>query len=223
MRQLAVACIVMLVTHGGCARLQGEPSHDGKPLSHWMRALTTGDAADGAEAAQAITSIGPPALPVLIDALARDDDPLRRRMVMAVLTEMGTDAKPAVPSLMKLLTNEASTVRVPAAIALSRIDADLVGKCLPVLVEGLKLEPQTAEESLHAIARLRENAKPAVPAVVEALTRKELDVRLLAAYALGRIGPEARAAVPALQAALSDEDGRVRQNATAALKSIEGK
>jgi HEAT repeat protein len=59
-----------------------------------------------------------------------------------------------------------------------------------------------------------------VPALIEALKDKSINVRQNAAFALGGIGPAAKDAVPALSEALKDHEAIVSSAAEGALKSI---
>jgi HEAT repeat protein len=67
----------------------------------------------------------------------------------------------------------------------------------------------------------KEEAARIVPALIEAVKNKAVDVRLSAAIGLGTFGEEAKDAIPALQAAQSDRDARVRQAAGIALSRID--
>jgi HEAT repeat protein len=65
------------------------------------------------------------------------------------------------------------------------------------------------------------DAAQAVPALIEALKDKVVDVRWSAAIGLGYFGEEAKDAIPALQAAQHDRDARVREAARVALSRID--
>ena len=62
--------------------------------------------------------------------------------------------------------------------------------------------------------------RPAVPALIEALSDTDPYVRVLAARSLAYIGQDAEPAVPALIAALEDPNEAVRQTAARALGQI---
>jgi HEAT repeat protein len=83
----------------------------------------------------------------------------------------------------------------------------------------------TQERDRLIAARLlpqrQEDAARVVPALIEALKNKGVDVRWSAAIGLGRFGEEAKDAIPALQAAQSDRDARVREAARVALSRID--
>jgi HEAT repeat protein len=63
-------------------------------------------------------------------------------------------------------------------------------------------------------------ARPALPALVEALVDESPEVRTTAAIALRRFGPDAASAVPALTRALKDRESVVRLEAARALGDI---
>lgn len=75
-------------------------------------------------------------------------------------------------------------------------------------------------EALGVFRILGPDAKPAVPALIEALQDVRADVRFGAVIALQEIGPEAEAAIPALAAALNDSQDNIRHNAGGALIGI---
>jgi HEAT repeat protein len=65
------------------------------------------------------------------------------------------------------------------------------------------------------------DAAQVVPALIDALKDKEVDVRLSAAIGLGYYGDEAQPAIPALQQALHDRDPRVKEAGGVALSRID--
>jgi HEAT repeat protein len=77
--------------------------------------------------------------------------------------------------------------------------------------------PAIQAQGAFGLSQVGEQAVPAVPALAEALTSNESQVRQNAALALGRIGPQAKAAVLPLTEALRDNDWPVRRQAAIAL------
>src|ERR1700686_644193 len=71
-------------------------------------------------------------------------------------------------------------------------------------LEGMLTDPNPAVQAqgAHGLSLLAAEAKPAVPALIQVLSKGEPVAQEQAALALGKIGPEARAAVPALTEAL---------------------
>ncbi|HEV7224593.1 MAG TPA: HEAT repeat domain-containing protein [Pirellulales bacterium] len=95
-------------------------------------------------------------------------------------------------------------------------------KSTPELIADLK---STAEKDRIIAVRLlpghKGDAVQVVPAMIEALKDKQIDVRWSAAIGLGYFGDSAKEAIPALQAALTDRDARVREAAGVALSRID--
>ncbi|MBC7856619.1 MAG: HEAT repeat domain-containing protein [Pirellulaceae bacterium] len=90
-------------------------------------------------AAEALSQIGPQAVPELCGAL-QSPNPRIRREAAGVLVRMGPDAKDAVPDLILLLDDEDEATRKMAARALGRIGPD-AASAVPALMRTL-LETQ---------------------------------------------------------------------------------
>lgn len=86
-----------------------------------------------------------------------------------------------------------------------------------------KLESRDPNDRINACMALEKmgpSARPAIPALRQALGDDEVTVRILAASALGGLGPDAATAVPDLVAALQDKNEYVRVFAVTALGKI---
>ena len=81
-------------------------------------------------------------------------------------------------------------------------------------------DPAVQAQGAYGLSRLGAEARPAVPALTEALHSTDTLVRENAALALAQIGPDARAAIPALTALAHDPDHLVRRAAQEALAKI---
>jgi hypothetical protein len=92
-------------------------------------------------AAEALSQIGPSALPELRRAL-QSRDPRIRREAAGVLVRMGPEGRDAVPDLIRLLDDEDESIRKLAARALGRIGPEAAA-AVPALMRTL-LEPQPA-------------------------------------------------------------------------------
>ena len=80
------------------------------------------------------------------------------------------------------------------------------GRPLSELISDLKAAaPATRNAAAYEIAGLAAAAKPAVPALIEALDDPDAAVRFPVTVALGEIGPEAVAAVPRLKQMMFEE------------------
>ncbi len=112
----------------------GEPVHEGKKLSEWIKDLGDKDPEVRGEAGRAIGIIGPKAkaaVPSLIKAL-KDPDPSVRDWACYGLSNIGPAAKDAVPMLEDLMLNDkAMNVRRIAANAIGSMGADGKPLCPP--------------------------------------------------------------------------------------------
>jgi HEAT repeat protein len=81
-------------------------------------------------------------------------------------------------------------------------------------------DPEVQARGAFGLSRHGADARPAVPALIEALKRPTPLVRQNAALALGTIGPSAESAVPALTEALGDPEWAVRRQAALSLGEI---
>lgn len=98
------------------------------------------------------------------------------------------------------------------------------GRSLSSWVSDLKgAAPLTRTTAAYALAGMGPAAKPAVPALIEALGDEISAVRFPVAYALGEIGEGAAEAVPALEKLLDDRNDDIAHIARKSLKKITGK
>ncbi len=82
-------------------------------------------------------------------------------------------------------------------------------------------EPRSALSGFEIIQEYGSDVKAAIPALLEGLRSKEVNIRRNAAFALGEIGPEAEPAINDLAKVLiKDPDREVRRNAAFALGEI---
>jgi HEAT repeat protein len=224
-----------------------EPTHDGKPLSHWVRQFERGGD-DAWPAADAIGAIGPPAasvVPILVKALKDDHywiarplarigvaavpalkealrhgDPSVRARAAEALEQMGPEGRTAVPALVARLRDKDARVRGAAACALMALAPDAEA-AIPALIAALGSEDEAVRFwAAGALGRIGAKAKAAVPALAAALGSPEETLRRQAVMALGGIGPEAKSAIPQLGVAINDEEWKVRYAATSALVRI---
>ncbi len=156
----------------------------------------------------------------------------------------------ALPQLMKLFREEASTVsqalvqiRRPAVPALIRELKDQDGdrtsaagtlssigpearEAVPVLIETLRRQDDrqwaTRDNCVLALARIAPESKAVVRALVDALKDPNENVRYTAAAWLGKLGSVAQEAIPALKETVKDKHEFVRRHAAEALKKIQG-
>jgi HEAT repeat protein len=80
--------------------------------------------------------------------------------------------------------------------------------------------PTVRVQGAHGLSLHGAEARPAVPALAQALQSSDGLLRMQAALALEKIGPDARAAVPQLTIALNDSEWSVRRQVVLALGQI---
>ncbi len=99
------------------------------------------------------------------------------------------------------------------------------GKPLTYWIKELKAAaPQSRNAAAYAISGMGAEGKPAVPALVAALTNPDevLSVRFPILVALREIGPEAKEAVPTIETFLDDRNDEIAAMARKAIKAITG-
>ncbi|HMF17130.1 MAG TPA: HEAT repeat domain-containing protein, partial [Gemmataceae bacterium] len=165
-------------------------------------------------AVEAVSKMGQPAVPALIEALENTDHVVRNHAAQA-LGEIGADAKAAIPGLKKLMLAEDAAEKGTlnlAADALGKIGKDAIG----ALNDALKDNRENVRVvSLAALGRV---GAPAVPALVDALGDKRVDVRRMAAQVLMPMRISDKMVVLGLTFALKDQDDQVRNSSYNALQ-----
>lgn len=140
------------------------------------------------------------------------------------LSEMGAEAKSAVPRLIEILESDPiMSVRGEAAKALGNIGKP-AAVAVPALIAFVKnldggIESAYAATALGNIGAQPETSVPALTAVLQSEDAHPT-VRQLAARALGDFGAQASPAVPALIAAIKTGNKELRDAAASALIRI---
>jgi HEAT repeat protein len=169
-------------------------------------------------------------LPTLVDVMQNSSHDYRRQAALIVAT-MGSEAKPALPALIKTLRYDEIYdyagayyfhERSRAAPFEALVSLGPVGiSATPALQEALNdSEAVIRVRAAEALWKVTHQAGACTPALALALKDRSALVRMRAADVLSRIGPEAKAAVPALIDALQDEYDEVRTHAILALGEI---
>jgi HEAT repeat protein len=196
------------------------PAGDTAARDALVRALQDDDPHVRAVAASSLSVLGaagPEAIPVLCDMLTTGE----RLAALKALVRYGPEAEPAIPRLVKLLTDADSEIRWRAAMTLGKIGPAARGSVSP-LVAALKDEDALVREhAAEALGDIGPDAKEAVPALTTALQDADQRVRRDAVRSLGQIGPAARSAAPAIRPLLNDKEERVRRAARTALQQVE--
>jgi HEAT repeat protein len=193
MKRAISTWVVVFLLLGVAHAEMPEPSFEGKPLSHWMKALREVPkdpkraSQDWRKAPWVLGRIGVPALPGLIAALDDENPEIRLRAIRPILA-MGSTASDAAPMLAELLEDPNPRIRQWSAAALGQIGPSAAG---------------------------------ATPGLNAALKDTEPPVRQAAAAALGAIG--AVESVPLLRETTNDSSQAVQRAARLALERLEGK
>lgn len=154
--------------------------------------------------------------------LTREDDPIVNTMAAALgsddlriqaaraLSGFGPSSKSAIPDLVSLLKEPSPDLRIAVCQALgATLDPDAA---LPLLGQ-LRSKDQAAQAAAIALARLGPAARPALPALIAALTKDKQEVQF-ARPVLERLG---ETAVPSLREALESSDDGIRLGAAEVL------
>lgn len=201
-------------------RLTGEAFFDGRPTTHWRRALQ-GEPGLRAEAIASLESGGPQAGDVLAALLGdrRGDSAELRWTAAELLGQIGAESPAIEAALIAALADPDPCVRGVAVAAIPRVGiaADIA---VPALQEFLRREPDPV--SLRVLSEYRAAAQPALPLLVDILGDRSqgAETRWNAARTIGKVGAGAQSAVPALVAALTDGEATVREHAAEALGDI---
>ncbi|MFX1476036.1 MAG: HEAT repeat domain-containing protein [Promethearchaeota archaeon] len=127
---------------------------DEKEIKELIEALAI-KGREGLKASKQLASIGPPALPLLLDALTDRKDDHFRQLVALTLGRLGT---PAIPPLINLLDHEDPGVRKHAVDALGALQDDR--RALQAILKARK-DPE--EEVRAAAWRALEHIPPHEP------------------------------------------------------------
>ncbi len=170
-----------------------------------------------AHSARALGMIGNPAV-VAAEPLAElvaDEDATVRRMAVGALANIKPGADQVVPLMIKMLSDADPQVLALATHSLAEAGPSVV----PAMIKAMEDE-QTVYFAILVLAELGPDAKEAVPALAQALSHEDAEVRHEAAQALRAIGPGASAAVPDLVKSLDDKQIAVLLPSVLALGSI---
>jgi HEAT repeat protein len=170
----------------------------------------------GAEAAKILGEMLRDIIPALADKL-RASEPATRLAALALIEQLGPDAKITVPAVTAALHDPDRFVRWAAARSLGRIGiTNFVPANHAPAVEGLAdlMMDDDLDVSMGAARALEdfgEAALPAVPALAKALSREDPDLRANILYTLKAIGPKGTAAIEPLTKLLTAKEARIRR------------
>lgn len=184
-----------------------------RPAKALVTQFGAAEAVRRAEATEALVAMGADAIDALTWGLSHENPQIRETSAWT-LSEIATPVHRVVPALISVLTDENENVRVVGSIALRELGEPAV----PYLIEALTAE--AAEIRLNAAYALGEIGEPLdtiLPALINALTDSEWNVRRLVVRALVTIGPPA---IDLLIQALNSHDPDLRRMAERTLNDI---
>lgn len=171
----------------------------------------------------ALTGIGAPAVPALVELL---DGPNRemRPCAAEILGEIGPEAVAAVPSLIRGLCLDLEPLDLDDE-ALRRLSISALGNVGPkakAATPSFKILFKR-KPTIALVEAWGQIGAPPVAELVERLSDQNLDESdsFSAAYAMQKLGPKAKEAVPALRKALTDPRPQVRLDAAVALAYVD--
>jgi HEAT repeat protein len=199
-----------------------EPSYGGRTLSQWVTAMDSADPDQREKAANALKSIGRPAVPALSIVVIENPNALTRLMAVGLLRAIG--GRGVAATLSRVVTTDTHYMtRLLSAQTLGTLagegDAEAsaaLSKLMPALMATW--EGTDDEAASDATAFLEMIGKPATPALTQAALSHHLwHVRAMAVSAVGSLG---RGVVPTLVKALEDPHESVRASAASTLGNL---
>ena len=145
-------------------------------------ALASDDVETARYALSVLASLGPPAVPMLIDALHHK---ALRPAVASILGQMGPAAKPAAPALAEVVQQDKSVrARCEALLALGGIGPD-AALALSAILDALRdPDEKVCYSACYALGKIGPAASAAKPALQKKLKDTDPTVTLAAAWAL---------------------------------------
>jgi HEAT repeat protein len=207
-----IASLGVLLALSGCA---------GDPAGKLTAQLSNTDPAIRRAAARALDE-NPSTNDRVITALAKgaaDSDAEVRYFSISAIGKCGPAAISKLPDLKAALQDSEQRVRVRAAFAVHTIDPG--DRSFETVLAAAMREGDG--KTLLEVGAMGSQAAWAVPTLVELLSHRSPQVRVLAANSLGRIGPLAAGATSALQVTARDANPAVKYAAQTALERIESK
>ncbi len=166
----------------------------------------------------ALTRMGTPGLPHLLDALADDDPRVRRRALWGLSEFEGRDPR-ILSAAIALLYDDDVSVRSDA-IGVVSVRKEDVAASVAALLPLMDGDEPTRVSVIQAFGHMGDAASPAAIVLIEVLSRGTPTERIAAAEALGEFPSVARASVPALLALIDSAPERYAYAAASAIAQI---
>jgi HEAT repeat protein len=176
--------------------------------------------------AQTLAQIGPaasPAIPEFIKIL-KGNDAARATWAAQSFPSFGPDSKQAIPDLLAALKSDHFKVRYAAANSLVMIDRNQIPNTIEALTSVLaSADANERRQAIWLLASFSDKARPAVPAMLEAMKGETLQARLVIADAVMRIDKgQADTILPTLMEAIQVKKGMpgARQQVNTAVRIL---
>ncbi len=232
-----------------------EPVYQGKRLGQWLETYsapyTTTYDQQIRDANEAVRHIGTNGIPTLLWLLQARDSALKLKLVALARKQhwvklnftpaqvrrdqavtgfavLGSEARPAVPGLVRLCERNISPeARLAAVRALGFIGPGATG-AVSLLVKVVTATnaasgygSEVRASAVTALGQIHAEPNLYVDALTNALNDADAVIRARAIWALGSLGEDARTAVPALFRLLEDQSPYVRRYAAGAIRGID--
>ncbi|MBM7563627.1 HEAT repeat domain-containing protein [Paenibacillus sacheonensis] len=201
---------------GRVAARAGSKAGSAEEVAELASRLNHAEEPEAIAAAYDLAASGEAGIGRLLEALNQGPKKISRIAAYG-LSAAGTEA---VAGLTQALTSSEEYVVNHALFALSELRGQAeaaVPQVAALIAHPSDVIRRTVAEVLGMMSS---NPRSVVPALIQALSDEDTQVKFTAGLALVRIGPDAADAVPALEASLDDENRYVRGHALEALRSI---
>jgi HEAT repeat protein len=186
------------------------------------KALKDADTTTIHHALDALASLGPQAVPRLVDILKQHNE--LRIPVAYTLGQMGPAAAPATDALSQQVADEDFNVSTEAVLAIAKIGPG-AGSAVPALLAALQKENcPNAHAIIYALGKIGPKAAAAEPVLLKDMNGKDSPLAVISAWTFTQIQPRsaktAAKAIPVLVAGLSDSLPETRKAAAEALGDL---
>jgi HEAT repeat protein len=211
---IAILCLAVV----GCRR---EPVYNGKPLQYWVILLQDQNpdfspAPDALEAEKAVQTIGPAAIPWLIEWTKHP--PNSTVETPAAFKVLGPQAASAIPDLAEILQHKPATLDEDAAWTEAFEAISYLGPgAIPYMFAAVTNGFMPPEDLIQNFGNLGTNGVSVIPSLIAWTSNPNPAARTAAIDALGEIAMEPETVVPVLRVDLKDPEPRVRSHAADAL------